>query len=131
MSRFKSNEIAAISVSSALWFVLNTLLAPTFFQVTRMPFLCDILTFASLILVLFWTRRFGSASLTGLIAAVLTFIVRPASMQMLGFIAASVVFDLLARIAGYRILFDRDYRGSLLLILFSVICAGVADGLPV
>jgi hypothetical protein len=126
MGRFTSNEIAAISVSSALWLVLNTLIAPVFFQITRVPFLCDILAFTSLVLVIFWTRKFGSASTTGLIVAALTFVIRPASMQMLGFIAASILFDLLTKTAGYSNLFDRPYRGPPLLILFSVLCAGVA-----
>lgn len=94
---------------------------------TRLPFLCDLLAFASLILVTWLTRKFGAASLTGIIATLLTLILRPAAFHMLGFVGASVVFDILTRAISYKICFNRNpLVGSSILVILSIFCAGIA-----
>ena len=123
---FGSRDLSAIAICSALWFVLNTWISPIFFQFTRMPFLCDLLGFASLSLVIWWTRRFGSSSLTGLIVAVLSLIARPTALQMIGFVAASILFDILTRAIGYRNILERSKSGHFILVVFSTLCAGLA-----
>lgn len=129
MTYFSSRDIAAIALCAALWAVLNTLITPIFWQMTHMPFLCDLLAFVSLILVTLWTRKLGSASITGLIVTALTLILRPGAFHMLGFIVASIVFDILTKIVGYTNCFDKPLRGALTMLLFSIICAGLAGGI--
>ena len=127
MSYFTNKDIAAISIGAALWAILNILISPIFFQMTRLPFLCDLLAFASLILVTWLTRKFGAASLTGIIATLLTLILRPAAFHMLGFVGASVVFDILTRAISYKICFNRNpLVGSSILVILSIFCAGIA-----
>ena len=66
-----TRDITAIVMCGALWAVLNNTFAPIFWQLTHMPFLCDFLAFTSLILVTWWTRKFGAASLTGIIVTII------------------------------------------------------------
>jgi len=126
MIYFSTRDVAAIAASSALWGILNVLISPIFWQVTGMPFMCDLLAFISLVLVIWWTRKFGSASLTGLVVTVLTFMLRPGAFFMLSFIVASILFDVLTRAVGYENSFESSLRGSLILVLFSTLCAGIA-----
>ncbi|MGQ9542840.1 MAG: hypothetical protein ACUVTM_01940 [Candidatus Bathyarchaeia archaeon] len=123
---FTSRNIVAIAACSAFWAILNTTISPIFWQVTRMPFLCDLLGFISLSLVIWWTRKPGSASLTGLIVSGLTLIMRPGAFHMLGFIVASILFDFLTMGVGYKKIFERPNMGYLVLVLISVACAWVA-----
>jgi len=123
---FAPRDIAAIAVCSALWGILNALISPIFWQLTHMPFLCDMLAFAALILVIWWTRKLGAASLVGLIVTVMTFSVNPAAFQMLGFLAASIVFDVMARFLGYERLFKNLAWGGMMLAVISVLSAGLA-----
>lgn len=129
MAHFTTRDIAAIAASAALWGILNVLISPIFWQVTRMPFMCDLLAFISLILVIWWTRKFGSASLTGLVVVALTFTLRPDAFFMLGFVVASIFFDVLTRAVGYKNSFESGVRGFLILILFSTLCAGIAGSI--
>ena len=123
---FTSRDIAAIAVCSALWGVLNAWLSPIVWQLTRMPFLCDMLAFMALILAIWWTRKFGAASLVGLVVAGMTLIVTPTAFQMLGFVAATIVFDIVTRLLGYERLFKNLTLGGTILVVISVLCAGVA-----
>jgi len=129
MAYFTTRDVAAIAASSALWGILNILISPIFWQVTGMPFICDLLAFISLILVIWWTRKFGSASLTGFTVTALTLVLRPGAFFMLAFIVASILFDVLTRAVGYRSSFESGVRGSLILVLFSTLCAGVAGSI--
>ena len=130
MPYFTNKDIAAISIGAALWAILNILISPIFFQMTRLPFLCDLLAFASLILVTWLTRKFGAASLTGIIATLLTLILRPAAFHMLGFVVASVVFDILTKAISYKICFNRNpFVGSSIVVTFSIFCAGIAGAI--
>jgi hypothetical protein len=123
---FKTRDIVAIVMCTAFWGVLNLTLAPIIFQMTRLPFTCDLLGFVTLTLATWWTRRFGTASLTGLLVAGLTFTLRPNALYMFGFIAASILFDILTRLVGYHNCLDKPLPSIVSMISFSTICAGLA-----
>ncbi len=126
---FTSRDIAAVAVCSALWGVLNAWLSPLVWQLTHLPFLCDMLAFMALILVIWWTRKFGAASLVGLVVAAMTLIITPTASQMLGFVAATIVFDLVTRFLGYERLFKNLTWGGIVLVVISVLCAGLAGSI--
>lgn len=126
MTYFNTRDIAIIALCAALWGVLNSTLSPIFFQVFQLPFLCDIIGFASLIIALWWTRKFGTATAVGVIATIVNFIFRPDALFFLGFTAASFVFDVLVRILGYKNSFEKTFIGSASLVLISVFSAAVA-----
>jgi hypothetical protein len=121
-----TREVTAVAVCAALWAVLNALISPLFWQVTQMPFLCDLLAFAALILVAWWTKRFGAASLTGVVFGVLSSILRPGAFFNLAFVVAAIAFDFLTRAVGYDRMFNKPLVGSFAGILISVVCAGLA-----
>jgi hypothetical protein len=123
MAYFNTRDIVAIIMCAALWAVLNNTLSPIFWQMTHMPFLCDFLAFTSLILVAWWTRKFGAVSLTGLIVTILTL---QGGSHMLGFMAASILFDILTRTIGYSNCFEKPLPSTISMIAFSTICAGAA-----
>jgi hypothetical protein len=126
MTYFNSRDIVAIVMCAAIWAVLNNTLAPIVWRMTHVPFTCDLLGFVSLILVAWWTRKLGAASLTGILVAVLTLMFRPDATHMIGFTVASILFDILTRTVGYRNSFDKPLLSTLSLISFSTICAGIA-----
>ena len=126
MPYFSTRDTVAIIICAALWTVLNSTLAPVFWAATHLPFLCDFLAFTSLILVAWWTRKFGAVSMTGLLVAGLTLAFRPGATQMIGFIVASIAFDILTRTVGYRNCLDKPLPTVVGLISFSTICAGLA-----
>jgi len=111
---------------AAIWGVLNNTLGPIVWQMTHLPFTCDLLGFVSLILVAWWVRRFGAVSLTGLLVTGLTLMLRPDAFYMFGFATASILFDILTRLVGYNNCFNKPQPSILILVSFSTICAGVA-----
>jgi hypothetical protein len=123
---FTSKDIAAIAVCSALWGVLNAWLSPIVWQLTHLPFLCDMLAFMALILAIWWTRKFGAASLVGLVVVGMTLMVTPTAFQMMGFVVATIVFDAVTRFLGYGRLFKNFTWGGMVLVVISVLCAGLA-----
>jgi len=126
MPYFGTRDIAGIAIFAALWGVLNVTLSPLFFKLFHLPFLCDLIGFASITLAVWWVRRIGTATLVGIIATIINFMFRPAAMHFLGFAAASVVFDVLSFALGYERLFKRRVLGSIILIIIAVVSAAVA-----
>jgi len=126
MPYFRTRDIAGIAIFAALWGVLNVTLSPVFFQLFHLPFLCDLIGFASVTLAVWWVRKIGTATLVGIIATIVNFMFRPAAMHFLGFMAASIVFDILSFASGYEWLFKRRILGSIILIAISVVSAAVA-----
>ena len=126
MTYFDSREVAAIALFSALWGVLNSIFAPVVFRMFGLPILCDMIGFAILTLTVWWVRKFGAATAVGLIATVINFIFNPGGVHFLGFTAASIVFDITAKLIGY----DRNFRNSLFttasMLPVSVLSAAVA-----
>ena len=115
MAYFNTRDVTAIVMCAALWAVLNNTFAPIFWQMTHMPFLCDFLAFTSLILVAWWTRKFGAVSLTGLIVTMLTLALRSGS-HIFGFMAASILFDVLVRIIGYGNCFEKPLPSAVSMV---------------
>lgn len=101
MAYFSTRDIAAITLCSSLWAVLNWLVAPIFWQLTHLPILCDMVGVSLFIITLWWTRKPGAVSFMGMIATLLNFILRPGSTHFLGFTVASIVFDASTWLLGY------------------------------
>jgi len=80
---------------------------------TGLPFLCDLMGFSLLTLAVWWARRFGATTIVGLIATVINFIFNPTGTQILGFTAASIVFDVAAKLIGYDKAFHDRQRPQL------------------
>ncbi len=123
---FQTKDIAAITIFAALWGILNPTISPVFFQVFHLPFLCDLIGFATLILASWLVKKVGAATLTGIIATILNLTIRPDLTNFFGFTAASVVFDALAYLIGYKLLFGKRLLGSFCLFAISVFSAAVA-----
>jgi hypothetical protein len=126
MAGLGTRGVTAVAVCAALWAVLNALVSPVFWQFTQMPFLCDLLAFAALILVVWWTRRFGAASVTGVVFGVLSLILRPGAFFNVAFVVAAIAFDFLTRAVGYDRMFSKPLVGSIVAVLISVVCAALA-----
>jgi hypothetical protein len=53
------------------------MISPVFFQLFHLPFLCDLIGFAALILIVRWLSKLGTATLVGFIATITDFMFRP------------------------------------------------------
>lgn len=126
MAYFRTSELAGISIFAALWGVLNVTVSPAFFQIFHLPFCCDLIGFSTLILAVWWGRKFGTATFVGFIALLINLIVRPAALHFFGFFAASIMFDILTFLSGYKRLFERRRIGTIIVFLISVVSAAVA-----
>lgn len=129
MVYFRSNDIAIIALSAALWGVLNSLFSPIFFRMFGLPFLCDLVGFTVLTVTVWWTRKLGSTTIVGLIATIINFIFNPAALQFLGFTAASFVFDA----ASWSMRYDREFRrttySTISMVSISTLSAAVAGAI--
>jgi hypothetical protein len=128
MTYFNTRDIAAIAICGALWGVLNVLFAPTFFRATGMPFLCDLIGFAVLILGAWWIRKPGALTIVGLIATIINLALN-AGMQFLGFLAASVFFDVVVSVIGYGRAFRKPAYTTVSMMLVAVASAAVAGAI--
>lgn len=126
MTYFNSRDVGAIAMCVALMGVLSALISPVFWRVTHLPFLCDLLGFSALILGVWWTRKFGTATIIGLISTPINFYLNPTGAHFLGFAAASIVFDVLIRLVGYKVCFGGLKSSSVSLVSISAVCAAVA-----
>lgn len=120
MPYFNSREIAAISLSAALWAVFNWLVSPVFWQLIHLPILCDMIGVTVLIVTLWWTRKPGAGTTMGLIATVLNFIFRPGAFHFFGFTVACAFFDIASHLIGYGNMLDRGMMSHLSLVALSV-----------
>ena len=87
------------------------MISPVFFQLFHLPFLCDLIGFAALILIVRWLSKLGTATLVGFIATITDFMFRPDAVYFLGFAAASIVFGAVASFAGHKRLFQKKLLG--------------------
>ncbi len=129
MGHFGPRELAGIILFAALWGILNVTISPAFFQVFHLPFACVLIGFSALILVVWWTKKIGAASFVGFIALIINLLIRPTALQFFGFFAASIVFDVLTFVLGYRRIFRKRLLGAIILFTVSVISAAVAGGM--
>jgi len=126
MAYFGTRDLAGITIFAALWGVLNVIVSPIFFQVFHLPFCCDLIGFAAIILAVWYVRKIGTATLVGIIATIINFMFRPEAYHFFGFTAASIVFDIFTFLAGYKRVFEKRLLGSLSLVIISVFSAAVA-----
>ena len=126
MAYFNSREIAAIALSATLWAVINWTVAPVFWNLTHLPILCDTAGISLLTLVVWWVRKPGAATLMGVVATILNFMLRPEATQFLGFTAASLVFDILVSAVGYGRILNRGLVSTISLFIISVLSTLVA-----
>ena len=126
LTHFRTRDLAGISIFAALWGVLNVTISPAFFQIFHLPFACDLVGFSALILAVWWSRKFGTATFVGLIALIINLIARPTALHFLGFFAASILFDILTFVSGYNRLFEKRLIGSIILFIISVLSASFA-----
>lgn len=126
---FTTRDLAAVAVGSSFWAVLNVLISPIFWELTRMPFLCDLLAFLSLTVVVWWTGKLGTASLTGLVVTAMTLVLRPGAFHILGFAAASALFDVATKGIGYSNCFEKATRSVVCIVSLSLLSAGVAGAI--
>jgi hypothetical protein len=126
MAYFSIHDIVAIALFAALWGILNATVAPIIFTMFGIPVFCDMIGFMSLILVVWWVRKLGTASAVGFVATVLNFVLRPGAVHFLGFTAASVVFDLLIFVFRYENCFSKKLVGAILLLVVSTVSATIA-----
>lgn len=126
MNYFSSREIAAISLSAALWAVFNWLVSPIFWQLTHLPILCDMVGVTILIVTLWWTRKPGAGATMGLIATVLNFVFRPGAFHFFGFTVACAFFDAASSLTGYGNFLDKGITGYTSLVALSVASTALA-----
>lgn len=126
MSYFDTTRVAAIALFSALWSVLNSIFAPIVFRIFGLPILCDMVGFATLILTVWLARKLGAATVVGAIATVVNFLFYPSGFHFLGFTAASIVFDMTAKLTGYDGCFKKRSFTIVSMMFLSVLSAAVA-----
>lgn len=128
MTYLSTRDVAAIAICGALWGVLNILFAPLFFRATGMPFLCDLIGFAVLILGAWWIRKFGALTIVGFIATVINFALGGGA-QFLGFTAAAIFFDVVISVIGFSKAFRTPVTTVTIMMIISILSAAVAGTL--
>jgi len=105
--------------------------APIIYAATNTPFHCYFFATIILILIVWVVRKFGAATLTGVITAILHFVLRGftlVSLFFLGFIVMSILVDFSTWVMGYDRCFDRGSSSTFLIIFIFTVAAGVAGG---
>lgn len=126
MVYFSSHDLIAISLCAALWGVLNSFFSPIFFSMFGLPILCDLIGFTILAIAAWWIRKFGAIIMVGIIATIINFMLIPSAFHFLGFTAASIVFDFLARLVGYSHSFGKSTYTAASIISISTLSAALA-----
>lgn len=127
MPYFNARDITVIAITAAVWGAMNDTILPIFFTIFNgIPFLCEMVALTSLILVLSLTRKFCTATATGLIVTLITLFVYPSSTYVIGFTAASIIFDISTRLVGYSLILDNPKIGAGGLIVSSLISSMIA-----
>jgi hypothetical protein len=85
--------------------------------------------FAVLIVAAWRIGRFGTVSAVGAIATMVNFFFNPGGLYFLGFTAASVLFDIMYAIIGYKRCFDNNKSMILSMMVFSVLSAALAGAI--
>jgi len=122
MFHFTTRDITAIAMCAALWGVLSAYFTPIFWAATHLPFFCDMIGIILIILVMWWVRKFGAITMTGIIATIITLMLNPNATHFFGFTSASIVFDILT-----RLLRNQDSPEKSLLKMISVFFTSLAS----
>jgi hypothetical protein len=123
---FNARDIAGIAMCAALWGVINSIFAPVFFSIFHVPFFCDMIGFAVLILAAWWIRKPGAITIIGVIATLINFALVANPYHFLGFTAASIFFDFALAISGLGKLFDKKSGTIASIMAISIISAAIA-----
>jgi len=126
LAYFTSKQVAAIAISAALYGVLSAYIAPIFWNATHLPFFCDTLGMFAFILVLWWVRKFGAVTMTGIIATIITLTLNPYSTHFIGFTAASIIFDILTKLVGYKNSLEKPKLSIISLVFAALISTAIA-----
>jgi hypothetical protein len=128
MTYFTTRDVAAIAICGALWGVLNPLFAPLFFRTTGMPFLCDLIGFAVLILGSWWIKKLGALTIVGFVATIINFALA-GGLHFLGFTVAAIFFDLVIAIIGYGRVFKRSINTIISMMMAAIASAALAGAI--
>jgi len=93
-----------------------------------MPFLCDLIGFAVLILGAWWIRKPGALTIVGFIATIIN-LGLGTGMQFLGFLAASIFFDVIVASIGYRRAFNKPAFTVVSMMIVAVASAALAGAI--
>lgn len=97
-----TRDVTFIGVFTALWIVLQLTIGPLGFTLFRLPILCDVAAYLTLLLAVWILGKFGGASLVGIIGSVAILFLRPGAFHILGFAASAVLFDVLCLTIHHR-----------------------------
>lgn len=125
----KPVDIAITAVFSAMWAILNITVGPLGFTLFRLPIFCDFSVYFTLLLVTWASGKTGIPSMIGVIGSIIVLAIRPASTQMIGFLASAILFDFLMTICKHKISF-KPYNMAVATIatIISAYFAGVVIG---
>ena len=127
--RFKPLDIAIIAVFSAMWVVLNLTVGPVGFTLFQLPIFCDFSVYFTLLLATWASGKTGIPSAVGIIGAIIVLAMRPASTQMIGFLASAILFDGLMAFCKHEIgLKPYSMAVATLSTMISAYFAGVVIG---
>lgn len=127
---FQKKDLAVVALSAALWSSLNLTISPIFWTLTHLPILCDVLASVALLVAVWKVRKLGTGVLVGIIATIITFLIRPGALYFLGFTVAAISFDVLSWAVKYSNV-KANKVGYLLLFVttvFSMWMAGFVIG---
>jgi len=128
-THFTTVNIALISLFSALWIVLNLTVAPLGFQLTRLPVVHGVISLFILLLASWATSRYGVASAVGIVGSIIV-LLAGGPLPVLGFAAASFLFDAVLLVSGHRLsLKPGNVAVAVAATVVSSYSAGVLNGI--
>jgi len=99
----KPVDIATIAIFSAMWAILNITVGPLGFTLFHLPIFCDFSVYFTLLLATWASGKTGIPSMVGIIGAIIVLAMRPASTQMIGFLASAIIFDALMMLCKHEV----------------------------
>ncbi|MCS7113095.1 MAG: hypothetical protein RMJ00_00945 [Nitrososphaerota archaeon] len=95
-------RVSIVAVSSPLWALLNAYVGPLGFQLFNLPILCDLSSYLPLIVASGLARIPGTAISVSLVGSLILLLLRPGAFHIFGFVASSILFEVLAFTVRYR-----------------------------
>ncbi len=123
-TRLSAKDLALISLFSALWAALNLTVAPLGFRLLMLPITHGTITFLTLLLAVWATDKFGSASLVGIIGSIIV-LLTGGPLPVIGFGLAALLFDVLLLVNHHKINLK---LGNLAIAFFATIVSAYFGG---
>jgi hypothetical protein len=121
-------DLALISFFSALWAVLNLTVAPIGFHLFGLPIVHGVISFLTLILIVWATGKFGASSLVGVIGSSIV-LLAGGPLPVVGFAIAAFFFDLILAVSRHKIaLKPASLTAVTFAVVFCAYLAGVVNG---